>query len=311
MRALSSPLRLRVLRLCAFESRTNKELAELLDINPGTMLHHVRTLVQTGYLAAEPERAGAQGAREIPYRATGLSWRTSLPGGSRVLVETFLQQIEGLGDDDLDTTWLGLKLNDEHKAELEQRLYDLVQRVQRARGGCRWRDLLAVHGAAPRRQPAGPLAVDRQPPGQRVCAGAMLNPTTPGGAHMFETDRAFSGFSVDDIEAARRFYGEILGLEVDVNEMGFLEIVLSSGAHILAYSKPNHEPASFTILNFPVADVDAAVDDLNARGVVTKIYTDPDFGTDAKGIARGNGQGPDIAWFTDPAGNVLSVLEVD
>lgn len=126
MRAISSPLRLRVLRLCAFESRTNKELAELLDINPGTMLHHVRTLVQTGYLAAEPERAGAQGAREIPYRATGLSWRTSMPSGSRVLVETFLQQIENLDDDDLDTTWLGLKLNDEHKAELVDRLFDLV-----------------------------------------------------------------------------------------------------------------------------------------------------------------------------------------
>jgi DNA-binding transcriptional ArsR family regulator len=126
MRAISSPLRLRVLRLCAFESRTNKELAELLDINPGTMLHHVRTLVQTGYLAAEPERAGAQGAREIPYRATGLSWRTSMPSGSRVLVETFLQQIENLDDEDLDTTWLGLKLNDEHKAELVDRLFDLV-----------------------------------------------------------------------------------------------------------------------------------------------------------------------------------------
>jgi DNA-binding transcriptional ArsR family regulator len=126
MRAISSPLRLRVLRLCAFESRTNKELAELLDVNPGTMLHHVRTLVQTGYLAAEPERAGAQGAREIPYRATGLSWRTSMPSGSRVLVETFLQQIENLDDDELDTTWLGLKLNDEHKAELVDRLFDLV-----------------------------------------------------------------------------------------------------------------------------------------------------------------------------------------
>jgi DNA-binding transcriptional ArsR family regulator len=127
MKALSSPLRLRVLRLCAFESRTNKELAELLAVNPGTMLHHVRTLVSTGYLAAEPERAGAQGAREVPYRATGLSWRTSMPGGSTVLVETFLQQIEGLTDEELDTTWLGLKLNAEHKAELEQRLYDLAQ----------------------------------------------------------------------------------------------------------------------------------------------------------------------------------------
>ncbi len=97
------------------ESRTNKELAALLDVNPGTMLHHVRTLVQTGFLAAEPDRSGAQGAREVPYRATGLSWRTSLPGGSLVMVETFLQQIEGLPPDDVDTTWLGLKINDEHQ----------------------------------------------------------------------------------------------------------------------------------------------------------------------------------------------------
>lgn len=126
MRALSSPLRLRILRLCAFESRTNKELAELLDLNPGTMLHHVRTLVNTGYLAAEPARAGNQGAREVPYRATGLSWRTSMPGGSFVLVETFLQQIEGVADDDLDTSWLGLKLNDEHREELQNRLMELV-----------------------------------------------------------------------------------------------------------------------------------------------------------------------------------------
>ena len=127
IRALSSATRLRVLRLCAYESRTNKELAALLDVNPGTMLHHVRTLVQTGFLAAEPDRAGAQGAREVPYRATGLSWRTSLPGGSLVMVETFLQQIEGLDGDELHTTWLGLKLNDEHKEELEMRLYQLVQ----------------------------------------------------------------------------------------------------------------------------------------------------------------------------------------
>lgn len=126
MRALSSPLRLRVLRLCAFEARTNKELAELLGVNPGTMLHHVRTLVGTGYLVAEAERSGAQGAREVPYRATGLSWRTSMPGGSHVLVETFLQQIEGLTDDDLDATWLGLKLNEEHRRELQDRLYALA-----------------------------------------------------------------------------------------------------------------------------------------------------------------------------------------
>jgi catechol 2,3-dioxygenase-like lactoylglutathione lyase family enzyme len=125
----------------------------------------------------------------------------------------------------------------------------------------------------------------------------------------FQTTHAFSGFSVDDIEAARAFYGETLGLEISTNPMGFLDIHLPQGGSILVYAKPDHTPASFTILNFPVHDVEAAVDDLNARGVVTKIYTDPDFGTDAKGIAHGGpGRGPDIAWFTDPAGNVLSVL---
>ena len=125
----------------------------------------------------------------------------------------------------------------------------------------------------------------------------------------FQTTHAFSGFSVDDIDAARTFYGETLGLEVSTNPMGFLDIRLPQGGSILVYAKPDHTPASFTILNFPVDDVEAAVDDLNARGVVTKIYTDPDFGTDAKGIAHGApGRGPDIAWFTDPAGNVLAVL---
>ncbi|WP_438352147.1 VOC family protein [Microbacterium sp. CJ88] len=124
---------------------------------------------------------------------------------------------------------------------------------------------------------------------------------------MFTADHAFSGFSVDDIDAARDFYGTKLGLNVTDNDMGFLEIHLPTGSDILIYSKPNHEPASFTILNFPVEDVETAVDELNGRGVVTKIYTDPDFGTDAKGISRG--MGPDIAWFRDPAGNVLSVLK--
>lgn len=126
LRALSSPLRLRVLRLCAFESRTNKELADLLGVNPGTMLHHVRTLVQTGFLAPEPDRAGAQGAREVPYRATGLSWRLPLPDRSRVLVEVFLQQIELVEPGQLHTTWLGLKLTDEHREEFERRLHELL-----------------------------------------------------------------------------------------------------------------------------------------------------------------------------------------
>ena len=123
---------------------------------------------------------------------------------------------------------------------------------------------------------------------------------------MVTTTGAFSGFSVDDIDAARTFYTETLGLSVTTNEMGFLELQLASGAMILVYAKPNHTPASFTILNFPVDDVEVAVDDLNARGVTTKIYPDDVMPSDSKGIMRGNG--PDIAWFLDPAGNVLSVL---
>lgn len=123
---------------------------------------------------------------------------------------------------------------------------------------------------------------------------------------MFDTTYAFSGFSVDDVDAAHAFYADTLGLEVLWDETGFLRILLPSGGSVLAYAKPNHVPAEFTILNFPVEDVEAAVDELNSRGVVTKIYDDADFPTDAKGVSRG--RGPDIAWFRDPAGNVLSVL---
>jgi len=125
----------------------------------------------------------------------------------------------------------------------------------------------------------------------------------------FQTTHAFSGFSVDDIDAARSFYGDVLGLRVETNEMGFLDIQLDDGGSILVYAKPHHTPASFTILNFPVDDIDAAVDDLNGRGVATKIYDDSEFDTDPKGIMRGGpGRGPDIAWFRDPAGNVLAVM---
>lgn len=154
-RALSSPLRLRILRLCAFEARTNKELSDLLSIKPGTMLHHVRTLTQTGFLAADNERAGAQGAREVPYRATGLSWHSSMPGSSAVLVETFLQQIDGLAPDDLHISWLGLKLTAEHKEELESRLFELVNEFK-TRGpdtdGDTYSLFTAMH---PDRNPAG------------------------------------------------------------------------------------------------------------------------------------------------------------
>lgn len=123
---------------------------------------------------------------------------------------------------------------------------------------------------------------------------------------------AFTGFSVDDIDAAREFYGTKLGLPVDDEPMaGALQLTLPSGQAVFVYPKPNHEPASFTVLNLLVDDIDTAVDELNAAGVETKIYTEPDdFGTDERGIARGSqsGMGPDIAWCKDPAGNVISVL---
>lgn len=158
LRAISSPLRLRVLRLCAFEARTNKELAGLLGVNPGTMLHHVRTLVSTGFLAAEPERTGAQGAREVPYRATGLSWRMPMPDRSRVLVEVFLQQIEGVEPRDLDTSWLGLKLNDEHREEFQRRLYELLDEFKERGSDPDGRTYSVFTAFHPDLNPPGPLA---------------------------------------------------------------------------------------------------------------------------------------------------------
>jgi len=120
---------------------------------------------------------------------------------------------------------------------------------------------------------------------------------------MFKPTRPFSGFSVDDIAAAKTFYGDKLGLPVSERN-GMLLIDIGAGAEVLVYPKPNHQPATFTILNFPVADIDDAVDDLAGRGIRFERYEGMDH--DEKGIVRGNG--PDIAWFTDPAGNVLSVL---
>ncbi|TJY71436.1 VOC family protein [Arthrobacter sp. CAU 1506] len=123
----------------------------------------------------------------------------------------------------------------------------------------------------------------------------------------FTPNHAFSGFSVNDIAAAKQFYGGTLGLKVADGPMGILELHLPGGARVIMYPKPDHEPATFTVLNFAVDDVETAVDQLNGRGVQTKIYNNPDLPTDEKGIMRGNG--PDIAWFKDPAGNILSVLK--
>ena len=123
---------------------------------------------------------------------------------------------------------------------------------------------------------------------------------------MLEPDQAYSGFSVDDLDAAKRFYGETLGMDVS-EEHGMLGLAIGGGKRVLVYSKPNHVPATYTVLNFPVADVDAAVDELTRGGIQFEHYDWEDLKTDEKGIMRGNG--PDIAWFKDPAGNVLSVLK--
>ena len=126
---------------------------------------------------------------------------------------------------------------------------------------------------------------------------------------MLTDSPAFTGFSVDDLDKARSFYEQTLGLRVaDVPEMGgLLRLHLGGGTDVLVYAKPDHVPATFTVLNFPVPDVEKAVDELAARGVRFERYDG--FEQDDKGIARG--QGPDIAWFTDPAGNVFSVIRRD
>jgi catechol 2,3-dioxygenase-like lactoylglutathione lyase family enzyme len=121
---------------------------------------------------------------------------------------------------------------------------------------------------------------------------------------MIDKGRAFSGFSVDDVEAARRFYELTLGMTV-AEQNGMLQLTVAGGAQVLVYPKPNHEPASFTVLNFPVPDIEAAVDELSGRGVPLLRYDGLD--QDDRGISRG--EGPLIAWFADPAGNVLSVIE--
>jgi len=125
---------------------------------------------------------------------------------------------------------------------------------------------------------------------------------------MFENTKAFSGFSVDDVPAAKRFYGETLGLNVS-EANGMLQLHIANGGDIIVYAKPNHTPATFTILNFPVDNIDQVVDALTERGVRFERYDNAYMQADAKGIYRDPGGGPYIAWFKDPAGNILSVLQ--
>jgi catechol 2,3-dioxygenase-like lactoylglutathione lyase family enzyme len=123
---------------------------------------------------------------------------------------------------------------------------------------------------------------------------------------MLAKSKAFSGFAAPDIAKTREFYGQTLGLKIS-EDHGLLTLHLAGGNNVLIYPKPNHVPATFTVLNFPVDDVGLAVDELMKGGVRFEIYDTPEIKTDEKGIMRGNG--PTIAWFKDPAGNILSVLE--
>lgn len=124
---------------------------------------------------------------------------------------------------------------------------------------------------------------------------------------MFANTKAFNSFAVDDLGQAREFYGDTLGVETSVldEENGLLSLRLAGGRDTLVYVKPDFTPATYTVLGFSVEDVDAAVDELAGRGISFERYDG--FDQDEKGIARGNG--PDIAWFKDPAGNILSVLK--
>lgn len=125
---------------------------------------------------------------------------------------------------------------------------------------------------------------------------------------MLKDSDAFSGFSVDDIPKAKAFYGQTLGLHAEDGPMGNLDLHLKGGGRVFIYPKDNHVPATYTVLNFLVPDIEKAVDELTAVGVRFERYDMPEGSQDTKGIMRGNG-GPAIAWFTDPAGNIISVLE--
>jgi predicted ArsR family transcriptional regulator len=151
-RALASAVRLRILRLCLDEALTNREIAGRLDRNPASVLHHVRTLVDTGFLAAEPERRGTRGAREVPYRATGKSWLMDVddrpaPAGDPLLA-AFLEEVAGVGEDRLSSTRLGLRLSPAELSEFRERVHALLDEFARRPvdpAGEKWSVYLGMH----------------------------------------------------------------------------------------------------------------------------------------------------------------------
>lgn len=152
-RALASTVRLRILRITLDEPLSNREIAEALDLNPATALHHVRTLVDTGFLEALPARRGRRGAREIPYRATGRSWHVRTPTGSSSLVETFLAEIDPVPEADRELTRLGLRLPPEELEDFRSRLHALLQEFSdrpRDPAAEAWSLFVALHPEAPR-----------------------------------------------------------------------------------------------------------------------------------------------------------------
>jgi DNA-binding MarR family transcriptional regulator len=148
-RALASALRMRILRVCLHEPHTNKEIAEILGRDPATTLHHVRRLVDTGFLTAQPVRRGTRGSREIPYLATGKSWRLKTPAKDRVLVDAFLEEVGLVPVDTLETARLGLRMGEELKTEFLDRLGELFEeyraRADSAHTGKAWSLFFAMH----------------------------------------------------------------------------------------------------------------------------------------------------------------------
>jgi len=138
-----------------------------------------------------------------------------------------------------------------------------------------------------------------------MTAKAAATPSKKQASNIFKAAKSFCSFSVKDLQKAKEFYGQTLGLDVTETQEG---LDLSTGSNaVFLYPKPNHTPASFTVLNFPVDDIEEAIDDLASKGVTLEHYNTPDIKTDSRGIFRGPGH--QIAWFKDPSGNILSVIE--